>query len=368
MDHADGRSRSAVAAVRALTLAGYRPFVTVSGRPSAAAASRSCAGIQRTPPVGTPAYRAAIADHVAAHPGTALVAASDAVLVALDLPGVHLADKAALPGLTEAAGLSTPATYEFADAATLMAAAGDFEYPLVVKAAVKSGHGEDASRVDSPAGLPRAMAALLGSVIVQPFARGAMRSVSGVIADGELLAVAHQRYVRIWPADCGTASAAVTTEPDHELERRLVHLLAGHTGVFQVQLVGDQVIDVNPRVYGSLPLAVAAGANLPAIACRAAAGDRPGEVVRARPGVRYRWLAGDLQRVAHDVRRGSTTLGAAGRALRPRPGTAPSVESLRDPGPALVRVAEVTRRRLRRTVAGTSLHTMPASRDSESER
>ncbi|MDT0277385.1 ATP-grasp domain-containing protein [Blastococcus goldschmidtiae] len=347
MDHANGSSRSAVAAVRALAVAGYRPFVTVSGRPSAAAASRSCAGVLRTPQVNSPDFRTAVEDHVATHPGTGLLAASDAVLCALDLPGSSLADKAALPKLAEAAGLSTPPTYEFADAATVLDAAGQLEYPIVVKAAVKSGSGEEASRVDSAADLPKAMARLLGSVVVQPFARGAMRSVSGVIADGELLAVAHQRYVRIWPADCGTASAAVTTEPDRELERRLPYLLAGHAGVFQVQFVGDQVIDVNPRVYGSLPLAVAAGANLPAIACRAAAGDRPTEVVRARPGVRYRWLAGDVQRLAHDVRRGSTTLGAASRALRPHPGTAPSVESWRDPGPALVRVAEIVRRRLR---------------------
>lgn len=345
MDHADGRSRSAVATVRALTVAGYRPFVTVSGRPSAAAASRSCAGILQTPPADSPDFRTAIEDHLAAHPGTGVLAASDAVLVALDLPGAHLVDKAALTELAAAVGLSTPPTYEFADAATLLEAAGRLEYPLVVKAAVKSGSGNEASKVDSAADLPKAVATLVGPVVVQPFADGAMRSVSGVITDGELRAVAHQRYVRIWPADCGTASAAVTTEPDHELEERLPHLLAGHSGIFQVQLVGDQVIDVNPRVYGSLPLAVAAGANLPAIACRAAAGDIGPGVVRARPGVHYRWLAGDLRRVLHDVRGGSMTVGGASRALRPRPGTAPSVESLRDPGPALVLLAEAAGRR-----------------------
>ena len=36
-DHVDGRSRSAVATVRALAAAGYRPVVTVSGGRSAAA-------------------------------------------------------------------------------------------------------------------------------------------------------------------------------------------------------------------------------------------------------------------------------------------------------------------------------------------
>jgi hypothetical protein len=181
---------------------------------------------------------------------------------------------------------------------------------------------------------------------VQPFAAGAMRAVCGVISDGRLLAAVHQKYVRIWPPDCGTASAAVTTTPDRELELRLVRLLAGHEGVFQVQLIGDQVIDVNPRVYGSLPLAVGAGANLPAIACRAASGRQDMELVRGRPGVRYRWLEGDLRRVVHDVRAGVMPLRAGVRALAPRRGTTHSIESLRDPGPALARLADVARRRL----------------------
>jgi predicted ATP-grasp superfamily ATP-dependent carboligase len=151
--------------------------------------------------------------------------------------------------------------------------------------------------------------------------------------------------VRIWPVDCGTASAAVTTEPDVELESRLRRLLAGHEGVFQVQLIGDQVIDVNPRVYGSLPLAVAAGANLPAIACAATAGRTPDSLVRARPGVRYRWLEGDVRRVVHDIRRGHLSPWAGARALAPRRGTAHSVESLRDPGPGLARLRDVVGRR-----------------------
>jgi predicted ATP-grasp superfamily ATP-dependent carboligase len=181
---------------------------------------------------------------------------------------------------------------------------------------------------------------------VQPFAAGTMRAVCGVVADGRLLAAVHQRYVRIWPPGCGTASAAVTTDPDLDLEARLPRLLEGHEGVFQVQLIGDQVIDVNPRVYGSLPLAVAAGANLPAIACAAAAGPRDGDVVRGRPGVRYRWLEGDVRRILHDRRTRTASWAETVRALVPHRGTAHSVESLRDPGPVLSRFTDVARRRL----------------------
>lgn len=344
-DHVDGRSRSAVAAVRALSAARYRPYVAVSGGRSAAAASRGCAGTVRLPRAGTPGFREAVETWRQDHGGAQVVAASDAVLVALEMPGAALVDKAVLPGRAAAAGLPMPATREFAGAAELSEAAADLEYPLVVKAVVKTRPSEVARRVDDPVELAAVAASISGAVVTQPFAQERMRAVCGVIDGDRLLAAVHQTYVRIWPPECGTASAAVTTEPDLDLEARLPALLSGHAGVFQVQLVGDLVIDVNPRVYGSLPLAVAAGANLPAIACRRAAGEPPSGLVRGRPGVRYQWLEGDVRRVVHDVRSGSLSLPAAGRALFPRRGTAHSVESLRDPGPGLARLVDATRRR-----------------------
>lgn len=346
-DHVDGRSRSAVAAVRALARAGYRAVVTVTGERSAAAVSRGCAGVLRVPAVDSPGFRAAVTTFLASERNAVVLPASDAVLVALEHPGAALVDKGVLPGRAAAAGLAVPETQEFGAADALLAAAGGLAYPVVVKSAVKTGTGENTRRVDDAAHLAAAVESLTGAVVVQPFASGDMRAVCGVLADGQLLAVVHQAYTRIWPPGCGTASAAVTTAPDLDLEARLPRLLAGHEGVFQVQLIGDQVIDVNPRVYGSLPLAVAAGADLPDIACRAATGRTPAELVRGRPGVRYRWLEGDLRRLLHDVRGGTLRPGAAARALAPRRGTAHSIESLRDPGPFLLRLAEAAGARLR---------------------
>ena len=342
-DHVDGRSRSAVAAVRALAAAGYRPVVTVTGTPSSAAASRHCAGLLRTPAVGTPGFSEAV-DRLLDE-GAALVAASDAVLVALHRPGAALVDKALLAKRAAAAGLSVPATREFFSAALALEEAADLDYPIVVKPAVKTAPTEVARRVDGPAELPAALEPLTGPIIVQPFSPQPMRAVCGVIADDRLVAAVHQRYLRIWPPDCGTASAAVTTGPDRDLEERLPALLNGHVGVFQVQLVGDEVIDINPRAYGSLPLAVAAGANLPAIACRIEREEPAPGIVRGRPGVRYRWLEGDMRRLLHDARAGVLTPGAVGRALLPRLGAAHSIESLWDPGPFLVRLAAVAKSR-----------------------
>lgn len=338
-DRVDGRSRSAIAAVRALAAGGYHPIVAVSGGRSAAAYSRYCAGVLDVPSRGVD-YVAAIRQEASTDHYVGVLAASDAALVALGQPGAELVDKSTLAGYARAAGLGMPETRDVAGPMELPAAAGDLGYPVVAKPRIKSGASSVARRIDSPAALMAVAPNLQYPLVLQPFHGDGLRAVCGVIHNGELVAAVHQAYVRIWPPECGVASAAVTTVPDADLERCLPLLLAGHAGVFQVQLIGDLVIDVNPRVYGSLPLALAAGANLPAIACAAAQGDH-GDLVRGRPGVHYRWFEGDLRHVIHGVRRGDYTVGAATRALRPRRGTAHSIESLRDPRPALSRLADV---------------------------
>jgi len=117
----------------------------------------------------------------------------------------------------------------------------------------------------------------------------------------------------------------------------VTQLLAGYEGIFQVQFAGEMVLDVNPRIYGSLPLAVAAGANLPSLWARLVSGEsiRP---VRGRPGAFYRWLEGDARHFAWAVR----TRGASLGALAPRRRTAHSVESIADARPLLRRLRHAT--------------------------
>ena len=121
------------------------------------------------------------------------------------------------------------------------------------------------------------------------------------------------------------------------LEERLAQLLAGHDGVFQAQFAGNYLLDLNPRVYGSLPLAVAAGANLPAILCDLLRGHQTG-LVRAREGVFYRWIEGDIRHAVNALKRGSAGPVAALRMLLPKRGTAHSTESLDDPRPVFERL------------------------------
>src|SRR5205823_9483564 len=162
-----------------------------------------------------------------------------------------------------------------------------------------------------------------GPLLVQPFLAGPLHAVAGVMWAGRLVAAVHQRFDRIWPRDCGMASAAVTVQADVALEQGLASLLGTWDGVFQADLAAGALLDVNPRLYASLPLAVASGVNLPALFCDLAMGRRDGDTLaagspmRARPGVRFRWLDGDVRSVLGGVRHGSMRVSQAMAAMRP---------------------------------------------------
>jgi hypothetical protein len=95
-------------------------------------------------------------------------------------------------------------------------------------------------------------------------------------------------------------------------------------------------VDINPRVYGSLPLAVAAGANLPAIYCALLQGHHV-PWTAGRAGVTYRWIEGDLRHVVAAVRDRRMSWSTAARLLRPHRGTAHSVMQWSDPRPQWLR-------------------------------
>ncbi len=339
-DDGAGHGRSALAAVRALAAGGFRPAVARSGRWSLAATSRWCVGVVDVGAVDGPHFAVSVGRAMGETGASAVLPASDGALMGLGLPVGHLLDKSRLLDAARIAGIPMPVTAMFPSAQDLIDASDALSFPVVVKLPVSV---VPARRMEDEAGL-RAAAAGQGPFLVQPFIDAPVRAVGGVVWKGRMVAAVHQRYLRTWPPDCGTASAAVTVEPDREIEDRLLSLLDGYDGIFQAQFAGGFLLDLNPRAYGSLPLAVAAGANLPAILCRLMRGVEVSDI-RARPGVAYRWLEGDLRALARLVRTRRLTPGRALRALAPRRGSAHSVVSLRDPAPFFARLRYAARSR-----------------------
>lgn len=338
------QSRSSLAAVRALGAAGYPVAVTTSGRISLAAASRFCRRGVPVPVVTDPDYAPSVRAELARRPYLAVMATSDAALIALGAPVGEYVDKAVLAERAASAGLAPSWTRTFPSLQKLREEAGDLEYPIIVKPSVsrsppfRARFPEELTSI-SPA-IPPA-----GQVVVQPYLDEPMRAVCGLMWKGRLLAAVHQRYLRIWPPVCGTSSAAETVDPDLEMEEKVTGLLRGYEGIFQAQLAGPYLLDINPRPYGSLPLAVTAGVNLPALYCDLLQGSVPqAGVLRGRTGAFYRWIEGDLRALWSGLRAREISLGAALRAMRPRPGAAHSVESLTDPRPMLVRLGWAAKR------------------------
>lgn len=339
-DDGAGHGRSALAAVRALAAAGYRPAVARSGPWSLAASSRWCVRTYDAGPVERDGYAGELARIARETEALAVMPSSDAALLGLGAPVVHLLDKSRLVSAARDADLPMPETRVFDGGDSLRTAADELPYPIVVKLAISR---VPARKVTGPDELAD-VAAVRGPLLVQPFIDAPLWAVGGVVWNGRLVAAVHQRYVRTWPLDCGTASAALTIAPDPAVEERLVRLLEGYDGIFQAQFTGAYLLDLNPRVYGSMPLAVAAGVNLPAILCDLLSG-RDVKLVRGRDGAAYRWVEGDVRALLGLVRRKELGPAAALRSLRPRRGSAHSVLSLRDPKPFLARMRYAARRR-----------------------
>jgi predicted ATP-grasp superfamily ATP-dependent carboligase len=184
--------------------------------------------------------------------------------------------------------------------------------------------------------------ALGAEPIGQEYVTGELLAYSAVTdRDAEVGADSMQVASRIWPPYAGASCRAVTVQVDETIatKARALFLDLGWFGLAELQFVvpadgRPRLIDFNGRFYGSLALAVAAGANLPAIWAALASGRRVRRT-RARPGVRYQWLEGDLRRAGRErrgglLRDGVTTIASAGSATH-------SLWSWRDPWPALQR-------------------------------
>lgn len=174
---------------------------------------------------------------------------------------------------------------------------------------------------------------------------GSVVSFAGVYAEGRLIGEAVSRYLRTWEPAAGNACYSETFAAPGDLRERVQGLLShlGWEGLFELELIEGaggawHAIDFNPRPYGSLALAIGAGAKLPAIWCRHLLGE---EVVptRASAGALYRWTDADLRHGLWQLRHGSGA--SAARALRPRRDVVHPYLRAGDPGPGVARLLEL---------------------------
>jgi cation diffusion facilitator CzcD-associated flavoprotein CzcO/predicted ATP-grasp superfamily ATP-dependent carboligase len=252
-------------------------------------------------------------------------------------------DKLALISAASHHQLTSPLTISCHGAADAVAAAERLGFPVVLKPVRSIFEVDGVWRrargmlVPDERALEGAVADYGDPCLVQRRERGVILSFAGVFANGCLLGEALSRYHRTWRPDSGSASFSQTIETPLWLRERAAALLKeiGWVGLFELELIEREkglcaAIDLNPRPYGSLALAIGAGANLPAIWCEQVLAREP-ERARARPGVFYRWEEADLRYALWQLRHRKIL--AAARVLRLRRGVVHPYFASRDPGP-----------------------------------
>lgn len=357
-----GEWPAGLALLRGLRAAGYAPIAALVDA-DAAPARWSRAPVAKItvpdPAADAEGHAAGLARAGAEHAAAAVLPGTEASLLAVAEHGHLFAattavgspplevvraaiDKVALPEFARRAGLSTPPTYDVESGERFTGT-----YPAMVKPpAGVVGDGEGVRRrievrlVHDATELSAALSALPeGGGLVQPYLEANLRTVNGVAADGRVVCWVHKRSERVWPPEGGLFAYGATVAPDVELEAGCARLLADlrWTGIFNLQFLETEdgehlLIDVNPRAYHSMALAIAAGSNLPGVWCDVLTG-RPPRPTRARVGIRFRSEEDDLR--ALRAMASVEGIGAALRRMLPWPRTAHALFDTRDPLPLL---------------------------------
>ncbi len=355
--------------------AGYEVAAIAGERPAASHWSRACHEQFACPDprVDRAAFAAALGGVLASAAYDVLLPGSDAALfvisehrdqlgstaVGLPVPQVvgRCLNKLSVIEAAREAGLQAPETEKCDEAYEAAAAAERIGYPVLIKpwtSVIPEGLGirQRSSRLArDPTELSRALNDFGTPLLVQRRIAGAVHSLAGVRAGGEMLAVAFSRYRRTWPPDAGNASCSESLEIPPDVSRLAAAVLdeLGWEGIFEIELIPDDadrfaLIDLNPRIYGSLELAIRAGAPIPSAWCDWLQG-RPVRGGAARVGVRYRWEDAEARNLMHLFR--ARRIREAASVMRPRSGTAHAYFRLVDPAPLVARAAGMFRSRRR---------------------
>lgn len=367
-----------LAVSRALSAAGYRVTAASGTYLAAAQRSRACAARLHVtdPRQDEKHFVEQLTDELTRSRYATLIAGSDSALLAISRAREHLAEltnmglpshdvvkrclsRESLACAAEHVGFAPTGSVECATPGHALDAAHELVFPVVVK----SGHAATVEGRATP-GAPKAriahndeelrcaLEAFRGEVLLQPWIAGEVRSLGGVIADGRLIGVAASRYLRTWPPDGGSVAFGQSIDAPASLLELTQGLLVemGWQGMFELEAIEVSpgtfaAIDLNPRPYGSMALASAAGAPLAAIWCDWLLGHDPAPV-RARAGRYYRWEDADMRHLVWQLRRGR--FAAAARTLEPRRHVAHAFFEIDDPLPAFARALYLLERSARR--------------------
>lgn len=206
----------------------------------------------------------------------------------------------------EQIGIACPTTYEASDDGDLRAIAREVRYPAVVKA--RSGQGVDATVrfVNNADELLAAHGELTASEgpteaydtrpLIQEFIPGHIHDACTLTVNGDVLAVVTQVRRLMYPIYGGVGAVNVTTHDPRltALASKLLESLSW-SGPAQVEFKYDprdgeyKLIEINPKLWGTLDLSIKAGVCFPAMIRDTLLGRTVQRHPRYRAGLRYRF-------------------------------------------------------------------------------
>jgi len=331
----DAEHKQSLAAARSLGRAGLRVALGESltqyreDPPLPAFRSRYCARSEVFPGYAEDpdAYALAIVDFIRANPTRVILPAGDASCVTLMPYRQRLAELGcvlALPAnpaleialdknrTLEAArglGIACPKSVPIASVEELSVPIADFGFPFVLKPTVswttdRRDRAKPVEVIDKAEAAETAERFLAGgaAVLAQQWLPGRREGVTLFIADGEVVASCGHVEHRTTPP-LGGASVmreSVQTPPDvYDAAAKLV-VAMGIEGLCEVEFRRDadgraMLMEVNPRIPGALDTAIRSGVDFPLLIWQLATGLPVDRITTYRPGVRTRWLHGELR-------------------------------------------------------------------------
>ena len=231
-----------------------------------------------------------------------------------------VADKARTFEMAADLSVPTPTTLAPESVAEAEAVADEFSYPVVVKSRSKHVWAEedrldtqlvdDGHYADSPAALVDTYRRLLAEndtfrqtpPLIQEYVPGQTTTTAGVADDGTFVTHFQERRLRTTP-DSGGSSTLIRGFRDERLLEHAAEVVdaLGWTGPVQVEFMWTpddefSLIEVNGRYWGSTPLAVASGVDVPAVHFAQLTGATPEPPSGYRDDVvQQRLLYGDLK-------------------------------------------------------------------------
>ncbi|HPF37847.1 MAG TPA: ATP-grasp domain-containing protein [Phycisphaerae bacterium] len=317
----DAGYRNTLAAVRALSEAGY-PVDALGPRGVCCESSRRLRALIDTRVVSDVSNIDALVRHLSAEPYGALLPIGGRSVITLaraaeqlstqtrvalqDADTIELCmDKWRLNAFATNAGLDVPRCWRLDDADAIERVADEAGFPIVVKKRHELDRG--------PVLLFETAEAFRGgeqtwriahkqqslAPIAQEFVEGAGCAFFALYERGVLRRWFMHRRIREFPADGGASSCAESAwEQDlFETGKRLLDALAWH-GVAMVEFKRERstnrlrLMEVNPKFWGSLDLAITAGVNFPVDTVRLALGESLEPQSDYAVGLRFQWPFG----------------------------------------------------------------------------